>query len=98
MRTTVNLPDALLARAKREAEREGTTFSGLLEGALRARLMRSPATPEEKPFRLVTFGSGGLVPGQSFERLKDLTEDEDIGRLDRARVGRAADGDGDASS
>jgi hypothetical protein len=102
MRTTINLPDALLDRAKREAQREGLTLGELIEAALRGRLLRTPAEPAARPFRLVTFGAGGLLPGVSLERLKDLAEDEDIGRLDRSidrsRASEAADGRDDAPS
>lgn len=38
MRTTMNLPDALLSQAKRQAAAEGRTLTSLVEEALRARL------------------------------------------------------------
>lgn len=38
MRTTMNLPDALLVEAKRRAASEGRTLTSLVEEALRARL------------------------------------------------------------
>jgi hypothetical protein len=98
VRTAINLPGSLLVRAKREAQREGLTLSEMVEGALRERLLRTPAESVAKPFRLVTFGSGDLVPGVSFDRLKDLAQDEDIGRLDRAGFGHAAGGGDDAPS
>ena len=41
----MNLPDGLLAAAKRRAEAEGTTVTSLVERALRDLLARPPAEP-----------------------------------------------------
>jgi hypothetical protein len=41
----MNLPDGLLAAAKRRAEAEGTTVTSLVERALRDLLARPPARP-----------------------------------------------------
>ena len=63
MRTTVNLPDELLARAKQYAAATHRTLTSVLEEGLRAVLDR-PRRPEGSvPVRLVTYGSGGLRPG-----------------------------------
>ena len=97
MRTTVSIPNPLLARAKREAEHEGLTLSQFIETALRERLSRTPPNPDLAPFRLVTFGHGGLRAGLSFDRLKDLLEDEEIERANRALTGVAAE-DADAAT
>ena len=93
MRTTVDLPDSLLKRAKLEAQREGRTLSQLIERALRSMLLRPSAEPDERPFRLVTFGEGGLRPGLSFEHLKDIVDAEDVARIASRLSSRAADGD-----
>jgi hypothetical protein len=45
VRTSMNLPDGLLAAAKRRAEAEGTTVTSLVERALRDLLARPPARP-----------------------------------------------------
>ena len=50
MRTTLDLDDALLRKAKRRAADEGTTLTALLEEALRQYLI--PARPAGKRFRL----------------------------------------------
>lgn len=50
MRTTLDLEDGLLRRARRKAAEEGRTLTGLIEDALRALLGR-PARPR-RPFRL----------------------------------------------
>lgn len=93
MRTTVTLPDALLAEAKQRAAEERVTLSDIVESALRERLLRSRGAAKKSRFRLVEFGEGGLQPGLSFERLKDLTLAEDMDRQMRGFGLRAADSD-----
>jgi hypothetical protein len=92
VRTTISLPDALFERAKKVARTEGVTLSQLVEGALRDRLLTAAPAEKIRPFRLVTFGSGGTRPGVSFEGLKQFVDDEDAGRVTTG-AGRAADGD-----
>jgi hypothetical protein len=93
MRTTINLPDGLLERAKREAENQGLTLGDLIAQSLRASLLRRSPEAESAPFRLVTFGKGGLLPGLSYDRLKDLLDAEDVERVGTRLTSRAADGD-----
>jgi hypothetical protein len=93
MRTTVNLPDALLERAKREAESQGMTLGDLIARSLRGSLLRRAPEPESPPFRLVTFGRGGLVPGLSYDDLKDLVDAEEVERMGARLTSRAADAD-----
>jgi hypothetical protein len=93
MRTTINVPDALLDQAKREAAREGRTLSELVEHALRAVLLKKSPGLKPTPFRLVTFGKDGLRAGYSFSRLKDVVEEEDLGKIGPRYVSRAADAD-----
>jgi hypothetical protein len=81
MRTTVDIPEVLLEKAKRRAGEEKTTLSDVVGAALQAHLTRPVRPDPAAPFRLVTFGAGGLQPGVSFERLKDLVEIEDAERL-----------------
>ena len=50
MRTTLDIEDGLLRRARRKAAHEGRTLTGLIEEALRALLGR-PARPRRR-FRL----------------------------------------------
>ncbi len=54
MRTTLNLPDALVEAVRARATAEGRTFTSVLEEALRGFLARGPATAE--PVKLPTFG------------------------------------------
>lgn len=93
MRTTVSLPDALLARAKRRAEEENLTLSDVVAAALTDHLSQRSAAEPAVPFRLVTYGRGGLRDGLSYDRLKDVADDEAAERLSASRspVRRAGD-------
>jgi hypothetical protein len=93
MRTTINVPDALLDQAKQEAEKEGRTLSELVEHALQAVLLRRSSRSKPTPFRLVTFGKDGLRAGYSFARLKEIVEADDLGRIGSGFGSRAADAD-----
>ncbi len=57
MKTTLNIPDVLMARLKREAARQGCTMSELVETALRMLFEAQKEQPELPP--LPTFRSGG---------------------------------------
>lgn len=50
MRTTIRLPDELLAKARQHAARRGTTLNAVVEEALRAALARRDPRPEPSPF------------------------------------------------
>lgn len=60
MKTTLNLDDRLLERAKRSAAREDKTLTAFVEEALRARLAERPAARGE--FRLVLPTVRGVCP------------------------------------
>jgi hypothetical protein len=80
MRTTVNLPDSIMQRTKARAEEEKLTLGELIESALQDRLLRALHPPQEAPFRLVTFGGGGLAPGATVEGLKYQEEETEAQR------------------
>ena len=63
MKTTVHIPDPLLARAKRLASREGTTLAALVEEGLRS-VVKARAGRRKKPFELrdASVGGQGLSP------------------------------------
>lgn len=63
MRTTINLPDDLVARAKNAAADSGRTLTALVEDALRESLSRRRPPQRPKPVKLTTFRGGGLQPG-----------------------------------
>ena len=64
MRTTLDINDTILARAKAFAAKERTTLTRLIEEGLALRLrpgmVREAAVPEPLP---VYHGRGGLSPG-----------------------------------
>ncbi len=61
MKTTVELPEALLKRAKRLAAREGTTIRALIEESLR-RVLAERERASTFELRPVTFRGEGLSP------------------------------------
>lgn len=75
MRTSIDLSDALLERARRLAKRRGLTLKALVEEGLR-RVIADSQTKPHFELRDVTFGEGGLVDGLSegdWEQLRELT-------------------------
>lgn len=65
MKTTVDIADQLLRRAKRVASRRGTTVKSLIEDALRKELAAAEARGTS-PVRTHTFGGRGLQAGLSW--------------------------------
>lgn len=63
MRTTIQLNDELLWRAKSWAMEQHSTFTAVMENALRAWLDSRPATGEGRKVEIPTSGSGGVLPG-----------------------------------
>lgn len=81
VRTTLNIDDELMCRARRRAADEGITLRKVFEQALRAYLLAQPPR-RRKPYRL-KWGraqGGGLQPGVSLDdfehwhRLRDLMD------------------------
>lgn len=56
MRTTLNLDDALAAAAKREAARQGTTLTSLLEEGLRTVLAQRQSEIEGRTEAILELG------------------------------------------
>jgi len=80
MRTTVRLDDALVKEAKVHAAEKGISFTQLLDESLRARLSARPPRMRVEPFRLTTYGKGGVRPGINLDdnrATRDLM-DEDL--------------------
>lgn len=65
-RTTVRLPEDLLAKAQAHAARTGRTFTQLLADAIRYELSR-PATPARVCEPLPTYQGQGLQPGVALD-------------------------------
>jgi hypothetical protein len=75
MKTTVEIPDALLDEAKKLATREGTTLRALIEEGLR-RMVAERKRAGVFRLRRATFKGNGLQPGLAgapWERVRELT-------------------------
>jgi hypothetical protein len=75
MRTTIDLPDALFARAKRAARARNTTLRTLVIEGLRLVTARDAASPARFRLADASFGEGGLVEGLAetdWDRIRDL--------------------------
>jgi hypothetical protein len=71
MKTTLNLPDPMVAQAKKRALEEGTTMTEILVQGLKARLERSQLV-RVLP---ISKSTGGLVQGVEWDTL-EATESE----------------------
>ena len=63
MRTTINLPDELIAQIKKLAAASHSTVTALIENALREALARRRRTGRREQVILKTYGKRGLLPG-----------------------------------
>ncbi len=75
MKTTIDITDPLLRKAKARASREGTTLREVVEEALRRYLEVQPQ--RKRPFKLrdCTFTGRGLIPGvdlADWETIRDI--------------------------
>jgi hypothetical protein len=61
MRTTIDLPDDVLAQAKERSAREGRTLSEVVSDAVRSSFANTASTEQER-VELLTFDGGGLQP------------------------------------
>ena len=85
-RTTVRLPEELLARAKRKAAREGRTLTSLIEDGLR--LVTDEGRPPAKTERVlprVSTAKGGLMPGIDISDSAALQEMDDLEHVERMK-------------
>ena len=73
MRTTVDIPDALLREAKRRAAQDGKTLGQVVEDALRSSFQRLDAAAAA-PAALPTYGEGGLLPGVDLDDSASLLD------------------------
>jgi hypothetical protein len=76
MKTTLNLPDAVVFQAKRRALEEGTTLTELIVQGLKARLEKLPR-PGPLP---LSRSTGGLKPGLAWEDLEAAEDAQDAYR------------------
>ncbi|MBN1675478.1 MAG: type II toxin-antitoxin system VapB family antitoxin [Kiritimatiellae bacterium] len=74
MRTTIQLNDELLRRAKSWAVEQHCTFTALVENALRAWLDSRAANREGRRVKIPTSGSGGVLAGVDLDCTASLLE------------------------
>lgn len=75
MRTTIRLDEHLLTEAKQLAARRGTTFTALVEDALREQLARGVSAPASERLDLPVFSGGsGFQPGVDLDDSAALLE------------------------
>jgi hypothetical protein len=85
-RTTVRLPDDLLARAKRKAAAEGRTLTALIEEGLRLVVgaRRKADTRTRLPLP-VSKATGGLMPGVDISDSAALQDMDDLDYVERMK-------------
>jgi hypothetical protein len=79
MRTTVRLDDNLLREAKVHAAEQGITLTQLIDESLRERLSVRPQQQKVGPFRLPSYGKGGMRPGVDLDdnrAVRDLMDED----------------------
>lgn len=74
MRTTIYLPDDLLAEVKKMAAKSHRTLTAIIEDALRETLSRRKKRNRLGPVRLPTFGTGGLQAGVDLDDTSELLD------------------------
>jgi hypothetical protein len=80
MRTTITLPDALLAKARVEAAKTGRSLTAFVADAVREALARQARRSDKAPVHLTTFRGSGLRPGVDLDdsaALEDLMDGTD---------------------
>jgi hypothetical protein len=91
MRTTISLPDHVLAQAKRRAAEEKVTLGEFIAAAVRERVLRGRSAKKNQSFRLVTFGERGLVSGRSWSQWRTAFDDDEVGRLQSKAIAIASE-------
>lgn len=87
-RTTVRLPEQLLARARRKAAAEGRTLTSLIEDGLRLVVTDKRNTHRAKrTLPPVSKAKGGLMPGIDISNNAALQEMDDLEYVERMNKG-----------
>jgi hypothetical protein len=74
VRTTIDLPDDLLAQARKLAGDSRRTLTEVVEDALREVLARRRRMAAGRPATLTTFGRDGLRPGVDLDNSRALLD------------------------
>ena len=73
MRTTIDIDDSVLRKAKKLAAEEGKSLTRIVEEALRERLSPKPRTSQKFKLRLLTK-TGRIIPGTDLADRDQLYE------------------------
>src|SRR3954469_20513736 len=85
-RTTVRLPEELLARAKRKAAAEGRTLTSLIEDGLRLVVSEERKPPKRKRvLPRVSKATGGLRAGVDITRFSEIQALDDLEYMERMK-------------
>lgn len=87
MKTTLDLPDDLLAEAKAVAARRRTTLKAMVEHALRREIMPPVRLDEDSPFEMNELGMLVLKrrgSGITLEQVQAIQEEIDREDMERA--------------
>ena len=78
MRTTIRLPEDLLAEAKQHAVKTGRTLTALIEDALRMALRSERPRPARVREEIPTYGKGGINPAVDLDSNVSLLDFMDL--------------------
>jgi hypothetical protein len=84
-RTTVRLPEELLARAKRKAAAEGRTLTSLIEDGLRLVTAEDRRPAKKRVMPRISKATGGLLPGVDVTRFSDIQGLDDLEYMERMK-------------
>ena len=70
MKTTIDITDGLVEEAKGLAAARGITFREVVETGLR-RVLEDSAPRKTFKLRKASFGKGGLVPGVTWDEIRE---------------------------
>ncbi|MYB52010.1 MAG: ribbon-helix-helix protein, CopG family [Acidobacteriia bacterium] len=78
MRITISLKERLAGQVRREAAARGVSVSAFVAATLDDALKRRPAHSSAVPFRLITAGGNGPLPGVDLDRPRaiEIADDE----------------------
>ena len=76
VRLTISMDDRLAEDVRREAGARGLSVSAFIARIVDDALTR-PEPTQVKPFRLITVGGNGPLPGVDLDRPRDLETGED---------------------
>jgi hypothetical protein len=74
MRTTINLPDDLMLRAKKAALEGRTTLTEIIANALREALAKRRQKKAKRDFKIIASGRGGVFPGVDLDDTSALLD------------------------